>query len=561
MARDTRENGEQTPTWSSTVDWFLALGCIAVLVAAVLLIANGSCSGPVGFTAAAPLCVGSQLSVQSWLAIIGVEFSLLGSFLLPRLGSIAISKSFTKKLTASGLPVARLLNSSPDAPLLAQVRGVKMVLMFRCTLFVLIAAVAVLYKFSFTTVDALGSVAVQTTRGYDYHYTEIGASDILFPKWHSLLSSDVLSANLVDFMTGNTGSVTYATNASETFMPSGERTDVIIGPKANGTLLSHIANGTIETCQALLYLRTIIYNYDPAYAYNFAAFNDFPNLTHTPYSNGIRLQVFNRNLSDTWLEFSGTLVDIISLSNGSLQAWTADNQALSPLLGGIRSTYDSRITLSMQYCYGYVVWEKLPSGLFELREPRDIQCVNHPFDLSAWNQTSYAAYSQGLVQTTVAGHYQDVRTGGTSGATWVDALPIITIVQPHWFNIDGFAPSIATNPACGKLPGNPFALASGIIKQARTGMTGIGLGLQVVVIVAGLCGISVLGWPALPLVTNWPGQWLHLTSELDRSTVADIAAGTSTGQKRARCNEVLFLSMDGNRGKGPVFTLSAPSSI
>jgi hypothetical protein len=83
-----------------------------------------------------------------------------------------------------------------------------------------------------------------------YHYNEF--VDAGLPPW-------VFSANLVDFLTGSNSSVTYATNATYRFEASGERTDVIIGPKMNETHLLQVMNGTVQTCDALLYLKSSIY--------------------------------------------------------------------------------------------------------------------------------------------------------------------------------------------------------------------------------------------------------------------------------------------------------------
>src|SRR5436190_21718149 len=162
-----------------------------------------------------------------------------------------ISMSFTRNLTTCGLPSGRLLNSSLNAPLVAQTKGIKKVLVFRWFLLLLVAALSVLYKFSFTSVDARDLVAVDaSTNPYDFYgteingdYTPIGESDILrlYPYnqvTDSSLPPEVLSANLVDFMTGSNSSVTYATNATYRFKASGERLDVIIGPKFNDTRLS-----------------------------------------------------------------------------------------------------------------------------------------------------------------------------------------------------------------------------------------------------------------------------------------------------------------------------------
>jgi hypothetical protein len=62
---------------------------------------------------------------------------------------------------------------------------------------------------------------------------------------------------------------------------------------------------------------------------------------------------------------------------------------------------------------------------------------------------------------------------------------------------------------------------NGILAGAGTGMTRIGMALQVLMVV--VCGgaIGILAWPALPLVKEWPAQWIGLVSGLDRAILED----------------------------------------
>ena len=82
------------------------------------------------------LRVGKSLQVQHWLAIIGVEFStLFGTFLLPKLSSILVSKYVTKRLMGSGLELSTLLNTQQSAPFPTQFRhGMKRLLGIRLAL-------------------------------------------------------------------------------------------------------------------------------------------------------------------------------------------------------------------------------------------------------------------------------------------------------------------------------------------------------------------------------------------------------------------------------------------
>jgi hypothetical protein len=70
---------------------------------------------------------------------------------------------------------------------------------------------------------------------------------------------------------------------------------------------------------------------------------------------------------------------------------------------------------------------------------------------------------------------------------------------------------------------------NGILAGAGTGMTKIGMALQVLMVVVSGCVIGILAWPALPLTTEWPAQWIGLVSDLDRAVPEDAVHGTSAG--------------------------------
>ncbi|PMD17362.1 hypothetical protein NA56DRAFT_707881 [Hyaloscypha hepaticicola] len=70
-------------TLLGTMSWFLVGATLLFILLSALLIGNGSCSDYRGLSARAPVCVGGHLSVQSWLAIVGVGFTILGIVVLP----------------------------------------------------------------------------------------------------------------------------------------------------------------------------------------------------------------------------------------------------------------------------------------------------------------------------------------------------------------------------------------------------------------------------------------------------------------------------------------------
>ncbi|CAK7219704.1 hypothetical protein SBRCBS47491_003937 [Sporothrix bragantina] len=535
------------PTWAGTLDYTATIVTIVVFASAILLILNGRCSQPNGFSAGAPVCIGSQLSVQTWLAIVGVEFSLLGSFLLPKLAGLTISKALTRKMANSGLPAGRLLNSFSNAPLTAQLRGIKAILLFRVLIMVTVVAASILYKFSFVLVDASGSLVLPSSvDAYDddyvatnSDYTNIGVSDVpRFSFGDSSVPGNVLSANLVDYLAVTNASVIYVANETEAFPDDGQ-TDMIVGPKVNVTRLTQIVNGSLHSCDALFYMRATYYSSRLAYYTNW---NEFPNATETPTTDEVRFTTVNWNQTDDSTIATTWFMDIKSLSNGSLQAWASDNSAFQPeWTDRLSHKYQYRVTVNMQYCYGYVTWDNQATGAYRINNPRDLTCQALPFDVVAWNKTRYAAQAKGFVQATVAGDaYTDF---------WTRALPVVSIILPHDAARYNYMPSLPRNTICANAATGSrvqaFAVAEGVIRQARTGATGVGLGLQVAVAVMAAVLAAVLAWPALPLVTEWPAQWLSLSATgRDQPVRLDVAVGCAVagGSAFVRSDIVLRLT-------------------
>jgi hypothetical protein len=132
-------------TKTQLIDCSTLCACIYLVLYSTLLLANRSRSKPHGLSADLLMCVGGQLPIQAWLAIIGIEFSIAGSFLLPRLLSIALPKSLTSVAISQGVPLGRLLNSHSTALMTTQLRpGWKSVFAARTIVSLLIVAVTVL---------------------------------------------------------------------------------------------------------------------------------------------------------------------------------------------------------------------------------------------------------------------------------------------------------------------------------------------------------------------------------------------------------------------------------
>jgi len=132
------------------------------VVLLVLSVPQTGLFGPSWPVCQLPVCVGGQLSVQAWLAIIGVEFTLTGSVLLPRLPSTTISQSMTSRLMKKGASLDMLLHSLSSAAFLTQIRmGWRKVALARLTVTLVVLATTVLYKFSFVLVNRKDTLLVQ----------------------------------------------------------------------------------------------------------------------------------------------------------------------------------------------------------------------------------------------------------------------------------------------------------------------------------------------------------------------------------------------------------------
>lgn len=111
---------------------------------------------------------------------------------------------------------------------------------------------------------------------------------------------------------------------------------------------------------------------------------------------------------------------------------------------------------------------------------------------------------------------------------------------------DKFSSSIPRNRRCSQMSWGTFAIADGIIKRAWAGITEVGQALQVLAIVVAILSIVLLLLPALPLVTEWPTQWLALVSGLNEVIVNNTAEGTSAGQHSARSDVVVSCHQRGD---------------
>lgn len=200
--------------------------------------------------------------------------------------------------------------------------------------------VSILYKYSFVSVDAVGTIAIKRTSEYNEEgqetnsdYTPIGASDIhSTDNNHKLVT---LSSNLVDYITGGNGSVVFLANDSS--FDTNVRTNMILGPKVNATYLTEVINGTVQSCDALFYMRSTFYSWTPLCTV----------ITQTPYSDGVRMGAYGYNQTDP--NNSDGVLDITSLDNGTLQAWAGSALAFC-LDWALQLGYADAIDVNMEYC-------------------------------------------------------------------------------------------------------------------------------------------------------------------------------------------------------------------
>ena len=79
-------------------------------------------------------------------------------------------------------------------------------------------------------------------------------------------------------------------------------------------------------------------------------------------------------------------------------------------------------------------------------------------------------------------------------------------------------------------------------------MTALGIALQILAVLTALIAMGLVLWTTLPLVTEWPAQWLGIVEGLERSVVAEAVKGTSAGQNAAESSEVVFMTSPSGPG-------------
>jgi hypothetical protein len=494
-----------------------------IVICTILLIINGTCSTPQGLTAKSPVCVGGSLSVQSWLAITGLELSLLTTVTLPRAKDRFLSKYFTRHLTKNGLLLSTLLNTQASAPAWIQIRASWRLFLFRGLVVVLAAGISITYKFTFVKVAAYDTVALP----YDGLYYDLGAN--------SESNTPLLSNNIQDVLSGFPRPSMYST-----FNSSTQTSEFIFGGSFNIIVAQGIGSGTIFYCYPDFYSRTTLVTTEPSWT------DTAPLIGQLPSNNSVR---FTNPVDNS-------LVDITS-SNGTLQAFFGypGNATLSDV------RYSVMVSASTRLCVGLMSWSKDPSTTFgvqwDLNNTQEISCRAEIFSLDFWNSSDSGMFTSSLIRAILASQTPN----HTQSYPHEDynllniTIPLI-IAGTYHLNVplDGDfnetanpALRITTWPVCKYVNGSYGAfearfIAQGLVFDHGTGMTLLGIILQAIVLLIAFLVLGLLLWPTLPLLTEWPAQWLSLLQDIDKDTLREALKGTSVGQHEVRGEELFFLS-------------------
>lgn len=525
-------------SWWSTLDKLLLSANLLLAALGVLAILNGRCSRPHGLTAEAPVCIGGSLSIQTWLAVTGVEFSLLGAFLVPRLITVFISKLVTRRLTGRGTNLATLLNSQPTAPLGTQMlSGSAGIFIFRTLAVWVGIAVSILYKFSYTQVDIRGSTAVAGSNSIDFTTRSYG---------HSPFEN-----GLIDSITGNPLGTRDFQNGSQ-YDPY----TFLVGPELNISSVPRLLGGTAYTCYPVYYLKNIVTK-------SLLDGEDLVINATQPFNDGVR--IFSSQ-TDPDVD---TIVDIYTDNHTmiAIGGYFRGNKSTST-----RQTYSTVYTVVQQACAGYLSWNNsLGYQDYTIESPSDVSCVVQPFDIGFWRARSIGKFALAIINASIFDSNGMSDVDGLWRLTRNTILPTTDISFPElqegdWPNVH----RSPVHPACVEFYDDPeFKLVPtgmsvngvdemtpandskfwdgqivvvGLIQGAGTGMTGLGIALQGVVVLLCVLGMLVLLWTPLPLLSEWPGQWLALASRLDTSTIRGNLKGVSIGKGRVSGETMVWLA-------------------
>jgi len=205
---------------------------------------------------------------------------------------------------------------------------------------------------------------------------------------------------------------------------------------------------------------------------------------------------------------------------------------------------------------------------------RDSICSNERFDLTAWNGSVSQVVAWGVVESRLA--YQNISkdyldihiSKNTTGAEDYNAAYVLYVVVesilasfnhtlalealfPPSRTINGsdFSYELASQECQSRGAGAPelnqaypgLMVIDGKIEDYGTRMTRIGMALQIIILMVALRAMGIVAWGALPLVKEWPAQWINLVSQLDKEMLMESLEGTSTGGNFVTGNARVFI--------------------
>lgn len=545
-AEDSKKDQIQTTSISrrSMLEWTTFAASFTLMCFAIFMVVNGSCSL---FKKTSPsLCFGDKLSVQAWLAIVGVEFALFGSIALPWTRSIFLSKRLTRQLlSGEGVVLSEILNLHGTAPVQTQFReGWRRALLRHFLVPAMVTLGSILYKFSFITTTIVSTMQLDCG---------------LIPLGGSALGWKVFSDNIMDLAEpGRAEAVSIGRNGS----------DLIVGPSFNYTQTLRADYGSdLFLCYPTLYARS-----------NFSTTND---TTWMPSKN------FSQDTTPGSIRFTsssfGQVVEVSISDSYGLQA-----------LAGPGSSNDSswkyQTNITTLLCFGYVSWSRLNGT--EMNNPEDISCTNERFDLQAWNTSVSQVVAWGVIDSRLA--YKNLSnhanlTISTSGEEDYHAAYVLSVVVEsilasfnHTLAMEslfpparstdgtGFLYELASSECASRGAGAPerdqnlqqgLMVIYGKIEGYGTGMTMIGMVLQLVLLAVALVAMGIIVWDAPTLVKEWPAQWINLVFYLEREMLVNSLDGTSTGENWVRGGTKVFIRSMRRQNQPPRLILSTSPGL
>jgi hypothetical protein len=343
----------------------------------------------------------------------------------------------------------------------------------------------------------------------------------------------------------------------------------LVGPELNISSVPRLLNGTAYTCYPVNYIKSII-------TASSLDTEDFVINVTQPFNDGVRI------LSSQTDPEVNAIVDIYTDNHTMIAIggyYHSNNSSNST-----QEKYTTVYTVAQQSCAGYLSWNNsLGYQDYSIEFPSDVSCLLQPFDIGVWRTTLIGKFALATINASIFSEFKNFTdVDELWELTRNTILPTTEITYPQlqesdWPNVH----KSPVHPACAEFYDDPeFKLVStgisfngveqmtpandskfwdgqivvvGLIQGAGTGMTGLGIVLQGVVVLVCFLSMLVPLWRPLPLLSEWPGQWLLLASDLDRSTIRGNLKGVSTGKGRANGETMVWLAssnLDAQRSSG-----------